>query len=179
MSTPNPIQPEKKSNMTKILIGCGVLGLVSLPVCGILAAIAIPAFLRSVKKSKEAEALAVTRQFADFAKTEWEMNCAFPPPLEATNDPVMSCGGAKNLPSVSDPAAHGAISLSDPMYFIYSTELTSTGADEAIFTIEARHDFNCDSPQMHTVQINVTGSKAADGTCTALIAPSRTLNEFE
>lgn len=171
--------PQKKSGLTKMLIGCGALFALSLPVCGILAAIAVPAFQRSINKSKEAEAIIQMNMLVTNAEIDWLTDCAFAPALAQTGDPKMTCGET-HVPTINDPEALGTMgSLDGAMYFIYSTEVTPQGGDEVMYTIRAQHDFDCGSPEVHTTEIVITGTKDADGTCTTSTAPAFTLNEFE
>lgn len=179
MSTmPQPVQPQQKKSKLPWLIGCGVLLLLAVPVCGIFSAIAIPAFLRSVKKSKEAEANVMTTKMATGAQMYWEMNCAFPAALPPTSDLAASCGGAKAVPSVQDTSVPDALGVSfiDPMYFVYSTEIEEFG-DTANYVIRAQADFQCGGPA-HTIEVRITGMKDGD-TCTAEIQPAVSMHEFE
>lgn len=177
-SVPQSAPSEPKKSKAPWLIGCGALLLFSMVMCGVLAAIAVPAFQRSVNRSKESEAQMMLMKLATGAQAQWEMSCSFPGELPRTGDLTTWCGGVKGMPVIQDTSVTDAlgVSFAEPMYFIYSTEVEDSG-DSANYVIRAEADFECGGPA-HTIELRVIGTKEGD-TCTSDISPSTTLHEFE
>lgn len=166
--------PKQTSKAVPILIGCGAVLLFFIVVGGVLAAIAIPAFLRSVKKSKAVESTVVMRQIADYATSEYATTCAFPPSARRTLDPIPE-GGAKGLPSNLDESwSSYPIAMVDPTYFSYSTR-----NEGETFVIIAEANFKPGEPH-HTVELHVIKEESADAEgCRARVLIPMTRNEFE
>ncbi len=139
---------------------------------GVGAAIAIPAFLRSIKKSKAAEAeitvAQITSQVA--AATMSSKGCTFPATPKATGE--VPTGGSKLLPTNVDPGwkTLGA-SFDEPRYFAYDARV-----EDGQFVVRAQADFKAGGP-MHTVEAFVS-IDSTDG-CMANVSPSVTTYEFE
>lgn len=168
--------PKKKSSATTMLI---ILALIAVPTCvaggGIVAAVAIPAFLRYIKVSKVAEAQAMTRQIAQTAQMHFTEHCEFPTAVARHVDPADCCGGAKCL---GEPGAIEAfdgigVNVSDPTYFAYETRREGNA-----YRVIATADFTCGGP-MHTVEVVVQGTANPDGSCETEISPARVQNELE
>ena len=153
-----------------VLAGCGGL-MVLTAILGILAAIAIPAYVKYLKRSKTTEAKQVVERIADQASAHYAEHCSFPESLPASHDPRECCGGKKCMPSQQWQNEYG---LADPHYFAYSTEI-DTSKEKPVFVIRARTDFRC-GESMHTVEKVVEGDPE---TCTPSARPSYTTNEFE
>ncbi len=169
------MEKKKNSNTAMILVVLFVVGGFALLFCGgILAAIAVPAFMRYTTKSKTTEAAMVTRQMAEFARTAFVETCTFPEALPPATNRADCCGGEKCAPNDKLNAIWGQNigALRDPSYFSY----TATPQGESLM-IEAKADFKCGGP-LHTVAIEVTGVKTGE-TCDAMVSMPGTLNEFE
>ena len=164
----------KKKTQSKLfwgLLGCGVLMFLAIPVIGILAAIAIPAFLRFTKQSKSAEAQMITRQLGTVVQSEYMVDCKFPPALAPSYDPATACNGEKAMNDVSSwpPAFQNAMN-GGPTYFSYRGQQV----DEDTYQIVGQTDFIC-GDEMHTVVVDVQVS----GDCEVDVSKPRTENEFE
>jgi len=170
---------KKKSNNGLIVILVIVfLGLPVLVGCvGILAAIAIPAFLRYTKKSKTTEAQAIVRSMASVAEMTYIEGCTFPEPLPPTFDPTAPacCGGHKCMPAGELPRSWelNAGMLNQPNYFSYA----ATPGPNDTFVITAMSDFAC-GDAAHTVTVTVQGSGQAGG-CEATVSTPVVTNEFD
>lgn len=175
-----PVVQQKKSALPKILIGCGVLFLVALPLCGILSAITIPAFLRSVNKSKESEAQGMIVRMTQNARASWMSEaCAFPESLPPTGTIAQASGGQKYLPTIPESLRSDmGVSPGDQLYFVYSTQIKSEGA-QTLYTVTAQADFDGDGQVFHTMTSTVTGEKDESGGCDATISPLATTNLFQ
>ena len=173
-----PPEP-KKSTRSRVFLIVILFLLGSLPCCGILGAIAIPAFLRSVKTSKAAESTMVITRLAHSIKFKTESDasnqpgtCVFPPSLPPTS--VIPCEGSK---SAVDPVAAqtwkdaGVTPPEEQNYFSYSTRVGEQGDT---YEIVATADFDCGGEQ-HTLTQTLTMEEG----CKVVINPAVTLNEFE
>jgi len=114
---------------------------------GILAAVAIPAVLGYIKRSKTAEAPAnlalIYSGVQSYAQTERIGQApGLPPSLPATPQQV-PCGDSRQLwPAGAHPAwADLGFAPADPLYYSYSLEVDPNGRD---FTIRAHGDLDCD-----------------------------------
>lgn len=86
---------KKKKNRTAIILVVLLVGApVCVSVCGILAAIAIPAFLRSVKKTKATEAEMTVRKMVDGAKSYYSFE-----QRQAPNQPWHTTGDGVPIPA--------------------------------------------------------------------------------
>lgn len=167
----------KKNNSSKIIIAIvvfvGVL-FVLLACGGVLAAIAVPSFIRYTQQSKTAEAKMITTQMANFAKMAFIETCEFPEALQPTTDPAECCGGEKCVPVGTPPEiwALNTPGLWDGTYFSYSALPSENG-----MTIAAEADFRCGEAR-HRMVVEVIGTKNGS-TCDATVAPGAVENEFE
>ena len=174
-----PPTPQKTSRSRVVLI-LVVAVFAMVPCCGVFAAIAIPAFLRSVKRSKSAEAQQVVTRLAYDIKAHTERSgsdqadrCAFPPALPPTSSPV-PCAGKT---SAVDPAAAqvwkdaGIAPPKGPQYFSYSTRILEEGKG---YEIIAKADFDCEGEQ-HTLTQTLT----LEENCQVATNPAITLHELE
>jgi type IV pilus assembly protein PilA len=149
-------------------------------IIGILAAVAIPAFMKYIRKSKTTEAVQGIKKIYDGARSYYmdESNkrgsttaIAKQFPNAAAQTPAAKCctnpGGKCNpVPANWDTPEWNALkfSMEDPFYFQYT--YTATGVDtSAAFTARANGDMDCDG-QFSTYEMvgkvdsqrNVTGS---------------------
>ncbi len=144
---------------------------------GVLAAIAIPAFLRSVKSSKTDEADGTMRQLIDGARSIYTKDCTRPPVLASTSE--VPKDGAKVMPSAGDDAARSALGVAfvDPQYFSYDAYYDAD--DPNRYVVRARADFTAGGP-MHVVEQYIDLVPAdANGNCEAYAGPPFISNEFE
>lgn len=171
---------EQKKDNTKLIILLLVvfLGLPFVVGCvGILAAIAIPAFLRYIRVSKTTEAASITRMMSSTVEMGYLEMCKFPEALPPTFDPTSAecCGGKKCLPSGPLPEywALNMSSLEQPNYFSYSAV---PGPDDT-FVITAMADLSCGGPaHTETIVLKSTGEEQG---CSITAAPSVVTFEFE
>jgi type II secretory pathway pseudopilin PulG len=142
------------------------------PMMGIAAAVAIPSFMKYVKRSKSVEATTNVRQLAEGAARYAEANAAkkkgafsFPrstgwtPSVPCCKQPDSKCQpDAKAWQSESFRALE--FSVSDPSYFQY--RITSDGrGNKARITVEARGDLECnqvESSYKRTVTLDAHGT---------------------
>jgi len=127
---------------------------------GIGAAIAIPAFLKYVNKSKASEAQWALQRLADTARAYYVENGKLPASAPMTPAPGSCCqGGEKRCaPSAeawSNPAWQAiGFSMPDPHYYSYELEVTGAG-----FTAKAVGDLDCDGElSTYTLTGTVKGS---------------------
>lgn len=141
-------------------------------IIGILAAIAIPAFLRNAKKAKTAEATVQVKKIYDGARAYYaeESNAkgSFAPiakqfpgddtgAANLTNPALGACCGAGGKGGKCDPTDATEVagwkdskwnalkfSMSDPHYYMYHYEAAGLGT-AAAFTVDAYGDLNCDA----------------------------------
>jgi type II secretory pathway pseudopilin PulG len=167
------MEEKKSSNKVIIIVVVIILGGFFVLTCaGVLAAVAIPSFLKYERKSKASEAQMMTRQIASYAQMEFTEKCAWPPALAPTLEPADCCGGEKCLGTVAEPWKSNVPGLQDPAYFSY----TATPNGDT-FEVVAAADFSCGAP-MHTVTVTVTGTRLGGG-CSADVGISRVDNELE
>jgi len=130
-------------------------------IIGILAAVAIPAFMKYIRRSKTTEALMNVRKLYDSSVSYYETEHAnqagqilarFFPSTKAWNPAQGACCGG--VGQKCDPSKYAAswvnttwtalnFSVDDPFY--YSYQYDSSGSDAtAVFTASASGDLNCD-----------------------------------
>ena len=158
---------EKKSGNRGAMIAIVVVvgGLSALACTGILAAIAIPAFLRFENMSKVSEANAMLMQIGSFAEMHFAEHCKFPTfPLVSTSDPTTCCGGKKCIPTANnDVWDAGVPQLTQPSYFTYESEEQGNTLE-----IRATADFNCGGP-MHTLTLTIEGDPESCSTSRSVV----------
>ena len=176
-----PATPKKNNKATFALIGCGAMLFLGVPCLGILSAIAIPAYLRAVRKAKSSEADGLVTMIAEGAKARWAATCQFPPELKPTGSISEISGGSKYTPDAVDAEFTNQVGVAfdEPLYFIYTTRLDEVSDTGASYVITAKADFQVDlSHSYHTVEQRVVGLRGPDG-CTAEVTPAVTLHSFE
>jgi competence protein ComGC len=106
-----PAQPKKKSGCMIALIVCAVLLAVSIPIVGLLAAIAVPNFIKARQSSQRAACVANLRMI-DGAKMTWALENKktardvpadselFGPTLYVKEKPTCPAGGTYTLNTV-------------------------------------------------------------------------------
>ncbi|MGM0557519.1 MAG: type IV pilin protein [Myxococcota bacterium] len=169
MSNPN----RGSGNLVKWLVIIAAVGGFGLCILGILAAIAIPAFMKYIKRSKASEAQAITSRLADEAVAHYADSCEWPAALPRHTNPETCCGGEKCTADTEALDVWGRAALTaprEPTYFAYSTRKL----DQQTYEIIAEADFTCGG-NMHTVTIQVE----ATGECDARTSPTVVTNEFE
>ncbi len=151
---------------------------------GVMSAVAIPAFMKYVRRSKAVEASMNVRKLADAAtsyreaKRKTGKSFTFPASTQWT--PAASCCGqpgdkcAAGSPEWSEPTWKALeFSLGDPHYYQYRFTSDGKGA-RARFVVEARGDLNCDGIFS---SFRRTGSLDAQGN--VQISPLDSANEVE
>src|SRR5262245_36700842 len=156
--------------------------MVVVAIIGILAAVAIPAFMKNARKAKTAEATTNVKKVYDGARSyfEEELNARgsinpiakqFPIPAAALTDPTANycCTngtGGKCVPAPSwwtDPAWQAVkFSMDDPHYYWYTYAATGTGSNSK-FTARAEGNLNCDGTYS---TFEMVGSVQGDGSVT-------------
>jgi type II secretory pathway pseudopilin PulG len=122
------------------------------PIMGVLAAVAVPAFTKYIKRSKTIEARTTLRELHHAANAYREQHAgkkfAFPPSTDWT--PARGCCGQPGDKCAPDPKAWNApawrafgVPVQDPHYFQYRFTSKGRGAN-ATFSVEARGDLDCD-----------------------------------
>jgi type II secretory pathway pseudopilin PulG len=168
MATPD--QPKSKNNKwVLVAIGCLGLSFVGLVVLGILAAIAIPSFMKFTNRAKTAEAQMLVMSIGNAAATHYMNNCAFPP--SAAPSSAVPKGGEQLPPNFAGPGWN-ELALTDtaPKFFSYSTQ--SNGEK---YIVTALADFDEGGPKS-TVTVELTGDKTA---CMAEMGSVKKENELE
>lgn len=143
-------------------------------IIGILAAVAIPAFLDYMKKGKKAEAELNLNAIGKSAKTYYTEHSEFPQVASPGLTPAAACCGnpgnkcpvlAANWEGV--PAWDALdFSISEPHLFQYN--YTTTGGND--FQAIAEGDTDCDTV---TVQFQLNGTAPSGNPAVALVKPSR------
>jgi hypothetical protein len=156
-----------------IVLGCVFGGIM---IIGILAAVAIPAFMKSSRLGKRPEAVVNVRKIFDGARTYYEESRMelgtgqFPDtPKESTAPMLTACcasPGHKCAPNPAlwtDPSWQALrFSMDDPHYYSYRYESAGKGGD-AMFTAGAHGDLDCD---LTYSTFEMVGSIQPDGTVT-------------
>ena len=151
-------------------------------IIGVLSAVAIPAFMKYIAKSKTAEAVQMLRRMSEGARTYYlEAHGArgaagtvvpkqFPDTTAAT--PAVPCCGEKcavNVAQWADPTWKAlTFAVTDPHYYQYSFTSSGTGV-AARFTARANGDLDCDGLEstfemygsIRAVDGDPTGSRVA------------------
>ena len=160
-------------------------GSMVVPSIGIAAAVAIPAFMKYIRRSKTVEATISVRKLADAAASLAASTpanklprFAFPPSTGWT--PAVSCCGQPGDKCAPNPKLWSnetfsalQFSIDDPFYYQY--RVTSTGrGSKARITVEARGDLDCDqktSSFKRTVTLDAQGQPT--------LGPLETADEIE
>ena len=157
-----PVRTSKSQvGVGMILIGL-ILAFVLLFVIGIVAAVAIPAFLRYQKRAKTSEATMNLRKLFDSQVAYYQQDhvdrrgrllvsqFAGPSRLVPGDPTDLMCENGSSvpyLPSASDwqdPVWQALnFAMADPFLYAYEIEVSGTGADAA-FTVRAIGDLDCD-----------------------------------
>jgi type IV pilus assembly protein PilA len=136
--------------------------IVAVAVVGVLSAVAIPAFMKYLRKSKSSEAMVGVKRLFDGARTYYLDNQKLPPSVGPTPPPGSCCRapGGKCAPDPKLWDVPGwrelAFSMDDP--FEYSYEFVAGATD---FTVRVVGDLDCDG-EYSTFQI--VGKLLPDGT---------------
>ncbi len=174
-------------NMTKRLKGGFTLIelMVVVAIIGILAAVAIPAFMRNARKAKTVEATTNVKKLYDGARSYYEeernqrgstipIAKQFPGAGAAITAPaVNSCCGQPGDKCVPSPAAFTGVngptwsalkfSIDDPHYYWYTYTGGAGTGTASTFTAAANGNLNCDAVYS---TFELVGSVQADGTVT-------------
>jgi len=143
-------------------------------IIGILAAVAIPMFMDSMKTSKYAEAHIQLKKIGDRAVTEYTKNATFPPNAAATTPAANCCtqnaDGQKKC--VINPVEWAtpewrALDFSMDKNFYFQYAYTPTGGGTG-FTATAVGDLDCDGTP---VTFTLTGVTNSGTPTTSLTAP--------
>jgi type II secretory pathway pseudopilin PulG len=175
---PPPKQGMSSGAIVAIVLGCVFGGIMIL---GILAAVAIPAFMKNSRKAKTSEPVINVKKLYEGARAYYEEEAnlrgsitpipkQFPnTPSPATQPALGSCcmqPGGKCAPDIrlwTDPSWQALrFSMDDPHYYSYTFE--STGTDmNAQFSARANGDLDCDASYS---TFEMVGSIQLDGTVT-------------
>ncbi|HTE51954.1 MAG TPA: prepilin-type N-terminal cleavage/methylation domain-containing protein, partial [Kofleriaceae bacterium] len=158
-------------------------------IIGILAAVAIPAFMKYIKKSKTTEATTHVQKIYLGARTYWmDRNTTegaivadqpqFPEPSVLAANPVgdaamCAVGGTseKGAPQATlwavEPWPALKFSMDDPHYYAYAYEVTNqlaaAGGQGSLFTAIAVGDLDCDGVFSRFTMFGIVNSTYADG----------------
>jgi type IV pilus assembly protein PilA len=154
-------------------------------IIGILAAVAIPAFMKNAKKAKTPEAVTNVKKLYEGARSyyEEEMNARggiatiakqFPnSPTVSTAPALGTCCASPGRKCAPNPALWAdpswqalKFSMDDPHYYAYQYVVTNTGTGSgqgSSFTAFALGDLDCDTDQSRFSMYGEVNSTFADG----------------
>ena len=164
---------------SKVVIIIALVGAVALliPCAGIIAALAIPAFVTYLNRAKAAEADAMVTMIGDEVVASTRESCEFPPDLPSTADPGDCCGGGECIQDedILRQWREAGVGIDlETSYFVYETERV----DADTYKVRAVADFGCQEPN-HTVEVIVEREMLGGGDCEVHQYPSVTMYEFE
>jgi type IV pilus assembly protein PilA len=163
-------------------------------IIGILAAVAIPAFMRYMNRAKSSEAEQFIKKIADGARAYYhnptvaDLNTVqgnqFPAPNSGPKPAAGTCctAGGKCAPDptlwsvVTEPWIALNFSVDDPHYYSYTYEVADPTGPAAAVTARAEGDLDCDGTVRGTFELGLF--KQADGSIKASSAIKR-VNESE
>ena len=145
-------------------------------IIGILAAVAIPAFMKYMSKAKSSEAKTQMKKIAEGAKEYYLTNGGmFPGSTGTTITPAATCCGAagatrdgkgKCIPAVTDWDDQGwqdlNFAMDDNHYYRYTFEADSA-SDPKVFTITATGDLDCDGTESTYQLVGTADDTVAEG----------------
>jgi type II secretory pathway pseudopilin PulG len=168
-----PQPPRQSSSTTVIIVLACVFG--GLVVIGILAAIAIPSFLKMQKKTKRSEAELNLRSIEKGIKAYYAESSSLPQPSAFPTPDVSCCdmgrSDRKCEPEIeawmAEPWSTIGFEVYEPGYFQYSYEVAPDGKT---FTAHAIGDLDCDGT---TAAWTLAGEILPDGNLeTQMIKPT-------
>ena len=150
-------------------------------IIGILAAVAIPAFMKNARKAKTTEATTNVKKMYDGARSYYEEELngrgsitpiakQFPDSAATTINPTIGtcCGKTGKKCAPGDATWNSAgwqalkFQMTDPFYYSYTFEASGTDLTSK-FSARANGDLNCDST---TSTFEMVGQVQSDGTVT-------------
>jgi hypothetical protein len=152
-----------------------ILLALSIPVCGILAAVSIPAFVKYLNEAKVAEGPIVVQSIADQISLGFAATCEMPPSLPPLASVSKCCGGEQCF---LDPDAvrvweeAGMYIPPSPTYLVYETEFRANGA----YLVRGVADFGCDGEPNHTHEMIMIPDFV---NCTMTTQPGITRHRFQ
>lgn len=151
--------------------------MVVIVILGVLAAVAIPAFVKYIRRAKTAEAydkLAllyrgsatyITNSNEDVTRGTAGTSVSLRFPITAGPSPVGNCCSVPGdmcvpIPEVwdQDPWRNLDFQIADPHYFVYSYESDETGGRGSIFTARANGDLDCDGRMSTFERVGILAS---------------------
>ncbi len=145
-------------------------------IIGILAAVAIPAFMKYIKKGKTGEARKFVKKIYDGARTYYmdrggtrgmqQLPPQFPTPTQAATPALGTCCAGGNDKCEPQQALWTnatwtslQFSVDDPHYFMYSYVTNGTSA----FTARANGDLDCDAEYSTFEMLGIIDATYSDG----------------